>query len=170
MTEKHFHPNWTDQQIAMLVSLFHAFVDALPELLSLTSNERQASNPISDGRFPYANKCRSGVKEHYVALGMTPDEAAAFEELAYTWEKLVMLRNLVGELSVALRDTTTFVGSRYYTECGIVHDSARLAVKKGKPGIRAFLEDLDKLFADQGNHGGNDENGPDDDAPSDDKG
>ena len=170
MAEKHFHPNWTDAQIVQIISLYHALEAALPGLLSMTSAERVASNPISDGRFPYANKCRSGVKEHYIALGMTPDEAAEFEMIAYTWEKLVLLRNLVGELFVALRDTTTFVGSRYYTECGIVHDSARLAVKKGKPGIRAFLEDLDKLFADQGNHNGNDENGPDGGTPTDDKG
>lgn len=144
MKSKQFNSNWDPQQIAALDALFHSFLAQLPRLLSLDSDERQRVNPISDGRLPYTEKCLEAVRMHAGELEMTTEETEQFQQLAFDFEQLAHYRRLVEELALALRDTGMWVGSEYMAQCRIVHDSVRLAVRKGKPGLRSVLEDLDK--------------------------
>ena len=150
MSSKQFSSTWNDNHIAHVDGIYHSLVAALPPLLSLTREERQSANSISDGRMPYADKCLEGVKEHAADLNLSAAENTAFLKLAYDFEKLIHYRRLIDELATALRDTAMWVGGEYYAQCGIVHDCVRLAVRKGKPGIRALLDDLDKLYASNG--------------------
>lgn len=144
MNSKQFNSSWDDQQIALLDALFDAFVAGLPPLLSLTGPERSRVHPISDRRLPYAMKCLEGLKEHGQSLNLSPEEVAAIEKLAYDFEHLTHFRRLVEELAAAVHDTTLWVGGEYMNQCRVMHDGVRLAVRKGKPGMRALLDDLDR--------------------------
>jgi hypothetical protein len=169
MLDKSFEPNWNDQQIAYLHQLYHQFDDSLPEMVSLDGKQRQRSNPIGDVRSGYANKIEETGVEYADELGLKPHEVLELQEVAYNFKQLMRFKRKIDKLAVKFRDTSIFVGDNFYSLCGVVHDAVRHAVKKGKPGMSAILEELDKLYANQGNHGGgsNEDTNSNDNPPTD---
>lgn len=169
MVEKTFDPNWDEQRIAFLFSLYVQFRDALPPFVSLTKDERMSRQTIGENRWTYAYKAEEIAKDYTDDIGLKPAELAQIKELAFNFKHLMHFRRVIDKLSISLRDTSMFVGANFFEAAKIVHQSVRLADLKGMPGMRALLDELDKLYANQGRSDSGDANDtdPQDGSPTD---
>ncbi len=137
-----------------LVAFLQQMRGDLPFLISLTPDERQALQNVSDGRLPYVLKCLEYSLEHREKIGMTVEDLAELEASARLFEQLTELVALVEDIFVGLRDTQMQAGAIFYRLTRGAHKQMKVAHKKGRPGMESILKEMDKLFANQGNADG----------------
>jgi hypothetical protein len=167
MTDKIFVSGWNDQTFAVLMNALVLFLNRMPNIPGLNATERKAIQNVAEGRLAYVEKALEFAKDYQTELNIPADELAKLEQIGSDYEKLMHLRRLIAGLLASLMDGSILVGGNFFEESKIVHQTIDLAVKKGKSKLRIPLEELDKLYADQGNRRGNNNGNSEDTPPSD---
>ncbi len=141
----------------------------MPFMISLTPTERQTIPSVSDGRLPYVLKLVDVARQHRVKIGMSVEDFDDLQRQAQLFEDLTEILYLIEDLRNGVRDTRMQVGAILYRLCRAGHAQMEIAYSKGKPGLEAMLDNLNKLFANQGGTGSSDDKangenakGPDD--------
>lgn len=122
---------------------------AMPFLIKLSDNDRASMQMIDDGRKPFVEKCID-----LAVRNASLDPGSGFLELAPNdvslYSFLSIVENELKQLLEMVHDTKQVAGSEAYEVARIVYMKAKMNVKMGIPGSQAIVDDLSKLFKQNG--------------------
>ncbi len=121
----------------------------LPFCLKLSAQERKSIPKLDDGRLPFVDKSLNfGRQQPMVVPPFTP-----LDELTKDVSLFSSLRRVSLELSTLaemVNDTRTAAGSDAYQAALSIYNSAKGAAKMNIPGTQTIVDELGKLFVNQG--------------------
>lgn len=122
---------------------------AMPFLIKLSDSERKSLQPIDDGRKPFVEKSidfasrNSNLDPGSGLLQAAPNDVSLYSFLAIAENELSQLLEMV-------RDTKQAAGSEAYDVARFVYMKAKMNVKMGIPGSQAIVDELSKLYKQNG--------------------
>lgn len=128
--------------IAQLKALF-------PFGIKLSKEERKRTVKLDDGRIPFVEKGLSFGQQQPLIVPPYTD----LTELQKDVELVKSIRRVAAELmSVAemVNDTRIVAGAEAYQTSLAIYQSAKGAAKQGVPGTQTIVDEMGKLFANQG--------------------
>jgi len=122
---------------------------AMPFLIKLSDADRKSLQMIDDGRKPFVEKSidlasrNAALDPGSGLLGLAPNDVNLFSFLS-------MIENDLLQLLEMVHDTKQVAGSEAYEVARIVYLKAKMNVKMGIPGSQAIVDELSKLFKQNG--------------------
>ncbi len=142
----------TQQQVETVLGAIDTIKENLPFLINLKPEDRAGLPKMEDNRRPFVEKALDYAKKDKDMLPRYID----IEELE---KDLTLFRNLasidreLGRMDEMVKDTLAAVGSESYVAALSVYNASKLAARNGHWGTDSVVEDLKKLFYNQGNKG-----------------
>ena len=133
-------------------TVFQAVKDArtgMPFLIKLSKGERKALQKMDDGRKPFVQKgveFATGNKDLDPGSGLL--EAAPNDVELYSF--LAILENELRQMLEMVVDTKMLAGSEAYDVGRFVYMKAKMNVEMKIPGSQAIVDELSKLFKQNG--------------------
>lgn len=121
----------------------------MPFLIKLSDSERKALQPIDDGRKPFVEKSIDfGLRNADLDPGSGLLQAAPNDVSLYSF--LAIAENELNQLLEMIRDTKQLAGSEAYDVARFIYMKAKMNVKMGIPGSQAIVDELGKLYKQNG--------------------
>ena len=133
-------------------TVFQAVKDAktgMPFLIKLSKDERKALQKMDDGRKPFVQKgveFATGNKDLDPGSGLL--EAAPNDIELYSF--LAALENELRQMLEMVIDTKILAGSEAYDVGRFIYMKSKMNVAMGIPGSQAIVDELSKLFKQNG--------------------
>lgn len=122
---------------------------AMPFLIKLSDTDRQSLQMMNDGRKPFVEKCIDlASRNTSLDPGSSLLEQAPKDIELYTF--LASLENELQQLMEMVRDTRQLAGAEAYEVARFVYMKAKMNEKLGQPGSKAIVDELSKLFKQNG--------------------
>lgn len=122
---------------------------AMPFLIKLADDERKSLQTIDDGRKPFVDKSLDLAKRNAQldpGAGMI-DQASNDIDL---YSFLSTVENELRQLLEMVRDSKQLAGSEAYEVARFVYMKAKMNVKMSMPGSQSVVDELSKLFKQNG--------------------
>src|SRR5665647_2516475 len=133
-------------------TVFQAVKDAktgMPFLIKLSKDERKALQKMDDGRKPFVQKgveFATGNKDLDPGSGLL--EAAPNDIELYSF--LAALENELRQMLEMVIDTKILAGSEAYDVGRFIYMKSKMNVAMGVPGSQAIVDELSKLYKQNG--------------------
>ena len=122
---------------------------AMPFLIKLSDDDRRSMQMMDDGRKPFVEKCID-----YASRNESLDPGSGLLELAPNdvslYSFLSTVENELKQMLEMVHDTKQVAGSEAYQVARIVYMKAKMNVKMGIPGSQAIVDELSKLYKQNG--------------------
>lgn len=122
---------------------------SMPFLIKLSDDDRKTLQMVDDGRKPFVEKSiEFAVRNPSLDPGSGMLEAAPNDVSLYSF--LSTVENELKQLLEMVRDTKQVAGSEAYDVARFVYMKAKMNVKMGIPGSQAIVDELSKLYKQNG--------------------
>lgn len=122
----------------------------LPFLLKLDTSVKRMLPALEDGRAPFVTKCLQYAQKEPKILPPFVDIAELNRDITL-FNNLQNLAREINRLADMINDTRIAAGSDAYVAALSIYNSAKQAAKMNVPGTQAIVDDLKKMFENQGN-------------------
>jgi hypothetical protein len=136
-----------DEVIADVTSKLTDIVNALrPYLIALTPTERTEIPKMSDGTFPFVQKCLGYCQSNPEFAPAFVDFDGLFSDMK-VFGQLLPINRMVVQLENKLNDTSMQAGAESFVSALSYYNSVKYAARMDTPGAKAIADDLSKRFA-----------------------
>lgn len=116
-----------------------------PYLIALTNAERQELPKMSDGTFPFVQKCLSYCQSNPEFCPPFADIDGLFADMK-VYDQLIPLYRNIFQLENKMNDTVMQAGAESYVCALSYYNSVKYAARMDAPGAKAIADDLSKRF------------------------
>lgn len=121
----------------------------MPFLIKLSDDDRKSLQMINDGRKPFVEKSIDfGIRNANLDPGSGLLQAAPNDVSLFSF--LSTVENELEQMLEMVRDTKQVAGSEAYEVARIIYMKAKMNVKMGIPGSQAIVDELSKLYKQNG--------------------
>lgn len=122
---------------------------AMPFLVKLSDDDRKSLQMVNDGRKPFVEKSVDLATRNAALDPGSGLLAAALNDVSL-FPFLSIVENELEQVLEMVRDTKQLAGSEAYEVARIIYLKAKMNVKLGIPGSQAIVDELSKLFKQNG--------------------
>lgn len=141
--------NLTTETKDSVLQAISATKATMPFLIKLSDDDRRSLQMVDDGRKPFVEKSidiasrNPSLDPGSGLLEVAPNDVNLYSFLSTVENELKQLLEMV-------RDTKQVAGSEAYDVARFVYMKAKMNVKMGIPGSQAIVDELSKLFKQNG--------------------
>ena len=139
----------SDENKAKALELITQLKALFPFGLKFTPEQRKTMTRIDDARLPFTEKAlQFGSQEPRIVPPYTDLDELSRDLMLY--KSMAQIERELLSLTETIVDTRVAAGTDAYQASLSIYNSAKGAAKNGIPGTQSIVDDLKKLFANQG--------------------
>jgi len=145
MSNKQSTSKVTEEAKNAALSAAVAIKAALPDLITLTPEERQTYGKVGDRTLPFLQKALDHA-EHVPAIVPSYVDLSLFNEKVDSLQNMESIYIIVSEIYHNLSDTMTLCGYEAYTSALSVYNTAKDAAHRNVSGAKEAVDDMSSRF------------------------
>ena len=141
---------FSDEDLNDVLQAIDTIRQKLPFLVKLSPGDKRTTAMLDDGRAPFATKALDYASRE---VSISPNPLLLLEAKldSNLFGKLQTVDRELARLSEMVADTKMLAGSELYEFARVVYKMAKISASLKVPGTQSIVEDLGKLYADNGN-------------------
>ena len=147
--ENRIEAELSGEDLSAVITAIGTIREKMPFLVRLTVEEKKSMVMMDDGRSPFTQKAigyagsEGALNPNDTLLGMAQKDISLYTTLG-------TVEREVNRLAEMVRDTRMLAGAEAYETARVIYKMAKIAASMNVPGTQTIVEDLGKLYKEQG--------------------
>ena len=139
----------SEQDLEAVLQAISTIHQKMPFLVKLSPGDKKSTSMLDDKRIPFANKALDYATRS-TSLSPNPLLLVEAQKDSNLFNNLQSIDRELTSLSAMVNDTRMLAGAELYEFARNVYKMAKISLSLDTPGTQSIVEDLGRLYANQG--------------------